>query len=231
MLEDKYISRQLEAIKNIARASTRKSGLLYILDVVTKEIIETLEYGRVVIGLKDKRAQYIRLRTGGERGLESKEFKKVLKNIPPVSLVPDEEGKLSASAWSFLSNEEVYVEDSKNYGFLLEKTFQDEALVKTLKLRSYMIFPIHFGKDPLGIIIVDDKYIKRPLGDRDKMIMSTIADHTSVSIMNIEMLSEIKRANRRLIETNRELKSSNMKYRQLVERGTDAIFIIQDYIL
>jgi diguanylate cyclase (GGDEF)-like protein/PAS domain S-box-containing protein len=229
MSKDMHINRQLEAIKNIARASTKGSGLLYILDVVTKEIIETLDYGRVIIGLKDKRKPYIRFRTGGERGLENKEFKKVLKKIAPVSLVPDGKGRLGASAWSFLSNEEVYVEDSKKYSFLLEKTFQDKALIKTLKLGSYMIFPIHFGKDPLGIIIVDDKYIKRPLDDSDKMIMSTIADHTSVSIMNVEMLSEIKRANKKLIDTNRELKSSNMKYRQLVERGTDAIFIIQDY--
>ena len=59
MSEDRYINRQLKAIKNIARASTKGSGLLSILNVITKEIIETLEYGRVIIGLKDKRAPFI----------------------------------------------------------------------------------------------------------------------------------------------------------------------------
>ena len=229
MSEDRYINRQLKAIKNIARASTKGGGLLSILNVITKEIIETLEYGRVIIGLKDKRAPFIRFRIGGELGLEIKEFKKILKKIPPVSLKPDERGRVSASAWSFLSNEELFVEDSKIYSFLEEMTFQDEALVNTINLKSYMISPIYFRKEPLGVIIVDDKYIKRPLDKRDKRMISTIADHISVSIMNVEMFSEIKRANRQLTETNRELKSSNMKYRQLVERGTDAIFIVQDY--
>jgi hypothetical protein len=75
----------LIAIKNLTTVSTHGSGLLSVLKSVTREIIDTMGYGRVIIALKDKKSSVLRFRIGrtGNRGLE---FTKLLRSIPPVSL-------------------------------------------------------------------------------------------------------------------------------------------------
>ncbi len=221
--------KHLIAIKNITTASTHGSGLLSVLKSVTREIIDTMGYGRVIIGLKDRAQPVLRFRIGRDREVSNKEFTKLVRSIPHVSLAPDPSGRLSASAWSFRNGREVSVSDAGHYDFMTEATFQDQQLVDRLDLGSYIITPIFFRDDSLGIIIVDDRYISRPLNEKDGRVISTIADHLSVCIANVEMLNRLKKSNRQLQDANRDMIISQRQYQQLVERGPDAIFIVQDY--
>jgi diguanylate cyclase (GGDEF)-like protein/PAS domain S-box-containing protein len=226
---DPTSDKHLVAIKNITTASTHGTGLLSVLKSVTREIIDTMGYGRVIIGLKDRALPALRFRIGGDRQVKNKEFIRLLRSIAPVYLGPDPTGKVSASAWSFQNGREVTVADAGHYDFMTDVTFQDQQLVESLDLGSYIITPIFFGDDSLGIIIVDDKYISRALDENDRRIISTIADHLSVCIVNVERLNKLKKSNRQLLDANREMIISQRQYQQLVERGPDAVFIIQDY--
>jgi diguanylate cyclase (GGDEF)-like protein/PAS domain S-box-containing protein len=226
---DPSTDNHLIAIKNLTTVSTHASGLLSILKSVTREIIDTMGYGRVIIALKDKKSSVLRFRIGRDREIAGGEFKKLLRQIPPVSLTPDREGRLSVSAWSFLNGRELSVPDSRRYDVMTDRTFQDRELVERLEFGSYVIAPISFRNDSIGIIIVDDKYISRPLIENDRRVISTIADHLSVCIANIEIFNKLKRSNRELHEINRQLAVSQGRYQRFVERGPDAVFIVQDY--
>jgi diguanylate cyclase (GGDEF)-like protein/PAS domain S-box-containing protein len=219
----------LIAIKNLTSVSAHSSGLLSVLKSVTREIIDTMGYGRVVIALKDRNAPALRFRIGRDREITGKEFTKTLRSVPPVSLVPDSQGRLSVSSWAFLNGGELSVPDAKHYDFMADVTFQDRELIDRLGFDSYIIVPISFRGDSLGIIIVDGKYIGRPLTEHDRRVISTVADHLSVCIINVETLNRLKKSNRKLQEANRELAASQKQYRQFLERGPDAVFIIQDY--
>ncbi len=217
------------AIKNLTTVSTRGSGLLSILKSVTREIIDTMGYGRVIIALKDKRSSVLRFRIGRDREMAGLEFTKLLRSIPPVSLTPDRNGRLSVSAWSFQNGRELSVPDARRYDFMPDRTFQDHELTDRFCFGSYVIAPISFRNDSIGIIIVDDKYISRPLTENDRRVISTIADHLSVCISNVETFNRLKKSNRQLQEINRELAASQGRYQRFVERGPDAVFIVQDY--
>jgi diguanylate cyclase (GGDEF)-like protein/PAS domain S-box-containing protein len=217
------------AIKNLTTVSTHGSGLLSILKSVTREIIDTMGYGRVIIALKDKRSSVLRFRIGRDREMAGLEFTKLLRSIPPVSLTPDRNGRLSVSAWSFQNGRELSVPDARRCDFMPDRTFQDHELTDRFRFGSYVIAPISFRNDSIGIIIVDDKYISRPLTENDRRIISTIADHLSVCISNVETFNRLKKSNRQLQEINRELAASQGRYQRFVERGPDAVFIIQDY--
>jgi diguanylate cyclase (GGDEF)-like protein/PAS domain S-box-containing protein len=219
----------LIAIKNLTTVSTRGSGLLSVLKSVTREIIHTMGYGRVIIALKDRTSSTLRFRIGRDRKIAGGEFTKLLRSIPPVSLAPDPGGRLSVSAWSFLNGKELSVIDARRYDLVTGLTFQDEELVSLFGFGSYVIAPISFRGDSLGIIIVDDKYISRPLTESDLRAISTIADHLSVCIMNVEILNKLKKSNRQLQDANKELVVSQMQYQEFVERGPDAVIILQDY--
>jgi len=219
----------LIAIKNLTTVSAHGSGLLSVLRSVTWEIIDTMGYGRVIIALKDKTSSMLRFHIGRDRKITGKEFTKIIRTIPPVSLTPDSTGRLSASAWSFKNARELLVTDGRNYDFKPDLTFQDRELVDRFGFGSYIIAPISFRGDSLGIIIVDDKYISRPLTEYDQRVISTIADHLSMCIISVEIHHKLRKSNRKLQETNRELDASQRQYRQFVERGPDAVFIIQDY--
>ncbi|MBN2225556.1 MAG: diguanylate cyclase [Deltaproteobacteria bacterium] len=219
----------LIAIKNLTTVSSHGSGLLSVLKSVTREIIDTMGYGRVIIAVKDKKSYVLRFRIGKDREITGKEFTKLLRSIPPVSLAPDSKGRLSVLAWSFRNGQELSVADAHHYDFMTDQTFQDQELVSRFGLGSYVIAPISFRGDSLGILIVDNKYISRPLTEYDRRVISTIADHLSVCIINVEILNKLKKSNRKLQETNKELASSQRQYRQFVERGPDAVFILQDH--
>ncbi len=219
----------LIAIKNLTTVSAHGGGLLSVLKSVTREIIDTMGYGRVIIALKDRTSSTLRFRIGREREITGKEFTKLLRSIPPVSLLPDPKGRLSVSAWSFRNGRELSVTDARRYDFMTDLTFQDKELVSCFGFGSYIIAPISFRGDSLGVIIVDDKYISRPLTENDLRAISTIAGHLSVCIINVEILNKLKKSNRQLLEANRELVLSQMQYQEFVERGPDAVFIIQDY--
>jgi diguanylate cyclase (GGDEF)-like protein/PAS domain S-box-containing protein len=219
----------LIAINNLTTVSTHGSGLLSILKSVTQEIIDTMGYGRVIIALKDKRSSVLRFRIGKDREIAGGQFTKLLRSIPAVSLMPDLDGRLSVSAWSFQNGQELSVPDARRYEFMTDLTFQDHELVDRFEFGSYIIAPISFRNDSIGIIIVDNKYISRPLTENDRRVISTIADHLSVCITNIEIFNKLKKSNRQLQEINRQLAASQGQYQRLVDRGPDAIFIIQDH--
>jgi len=228
MTKDTYLTRQLNATKNIATASVKGDGQLSVLRAVTSEITETLGYGRVLLGLTDKRSSRIRIRIGGEKDIISKNFTKKLRSLSPISLDKNSEDKVSTIAWSFLTGETVIVKNAGAYGFRPKETFQDTELVSVFEFESYIITPLHFRGESLGVIIVDNKYINRNINETDKQLISTIADQLSVAIVNANMFRNYKKSNKALVETNKKLIHEQKKYQQLVERGTDPIFIIQD---
>ena len=104
MLDDLNIKKHLEAIKNISEASTKSGGAIAVLKAVNKEIVETLGYGRVIIGLKNRSSPVLRFRLGGEIGCSDRDLLKKLKELPSVSLNPDEDGRLSSSAYALLND-------------------------------------------------------------------------------------------------------------------------------
>jgi diguanylate cyclase (GGDEF)-like protein/PAS domain S-box-containing protein len=230
MTKDTYLTRQLNATKNIATASVKGDGQLSVLRAVTSEITETLGYGRVFFGLIDKRSSRIRIRIGGEKDIDSKNFTKKLRSLPPISLEKDDEGRVSAIAWSFLTGETIIVNNADSYDFRPDETFQDNELVTDFDFTSYIITPLHFRNESLGVIIVDNKYIHRKINEKDTHLISTVADQLSVAIVNANMFRDYRKSNRELIEINKKLIQEQKKYQQLVERGTDPIFIIQDYL-
>jgi len=186
-------------------------------------------YGRVIIALKDKKASTLRFRIGRDREIAGAEFTKLLRSISPVNLVPDDEGRLSVSAWVFLNGQDLLVPNARHYDFAAYQTYQDRHLVDCFSFGSYIIAPISSRSDSIGVIIVDDKYISRPLTNHDRRVISTIADHLSVCITNNEVFNELKKSNHQLQETNRQLAASQGRYQRFVERAPDAVFIIQDY--
>lgn len=231
MTQDTYLTRQLNATKNIATASVKGDGQLSVLRAVTSEITETLGYGRVLFGLTDKRSSRIRIRIGGEKDIISREFTKKLISLSPISLEENDEGKVNTIAWSFLSGETVIVKNAGSYNFRPNETYQDAELISAFDFKSYIITPLHFRGESLGVIIVDNKYINRRINETDKQLISTIADQLSVAIVNANMFRDYRKSNKALVETNRKLIQEQRKYQQLVERATDPIFIIQDYKL
>ncbi len=223
------LQKQLTAIRNVSLATTKSGGILTVLRAVTNEIVDTLGYGRVVIGIKHKNSPVLRFRLGIDIGSNDKDFKKRLKALPAVSLTPDKDGRLSSSAFALQNNVIINVEDSNKYDFEIDKTFQDESLIKKLDFKSYLIVPISFENEQIGIIIVDNKHISRPLNNNDITILSALSENLSVSIVNARKYDDLKKSYRELKSARRELVRSQRMYRLMVERGTDAIFILQNY--
>ncbi|MBN1572549.1 MAG: diguanylate cyclase [Deltaproteobacteria bacterium] len=229
MSDDFSIQKHLEAIRNISESSTKSGGAISVLRAVSKEIVETLGYGRVIIGLKNRNSLVMRFRLGGEIGRDDKDLRKTLQNIPAVTLRPDNDDRLSASAYALLKDTSVIVEDSNRYGFRENETFQDEELIKSLGLKSYIIIPITLGNESIGVIIIDDKYISRKLNDNDIANINAFSDNISVSIVNARKFDILKRSHAKINAVKKELLRSQRMYRLIIERGTDAIFIIQNY--
>jgi len=230
MTKDTYLTRQLNATKNIATASAKGDGQLSILRAVTSEITETLGYGRVFFGLTDKRSSSIRIRIGGEKDTNTKQFTKKLRSLSPISLEKDSEGKVSTIAWSILTRETIIVNNADSYNFRPNETFQDVELVTGFDFTSYIITPLYFRNESLGVIIVDNKYINRKINEKDTHLISTIADQLSIAIVNANIFRDYRKSNKALIEINKKLIQEQRKYQQLVDRGTDPIFIIQDHM-
>ncbi|GEM_PF-1495969 len=223
------IQKHLEAIRNISEASTKSGGAISVLKAVTKEIVETLGYGRVIIGLKNRNSPVLRFRLGGEIGCSDRDLLKKLKELPSVSLNPDEDGRLSSSAYALLNDTSIIVKDSNKYDFKKDETFQDEMLVNSLNLKSYIIIPITNRKEPIGVIILDNKYISRTLNDRDIESIEALSDNISVSIINARKYDTLKSSNAKIKNVKKELLRSQRMYRLMVERGTDPIFVVQNY--
>ncbi len=223
------LQKQLTAIKNVSSTTTKSGGILSVLRAVTNEIVDTLGYGRVVIGLKHRNSSSLRFRLGKDIGSNDKDFKKILKTLPTVSLTPDKDGRLSSSAFALQNNVSINVEDANRYEFENDKTFQDESIIKSLNFKSYLIVPMSFKNEPLGILIVDNKNISRTLNDDDITILSTLSENLSVLIVNARKYDDLKRSYLEIKSAKKELVRSQRMYRLMVERGTDAIFILQNY--
>lgn len=231
MTKDTNLTRQLDAIKNIAAASAKCEGQLSVFKTVTSEITETLGYGRVFFGLKDKQSSFLRIRIGGERGVTFRKFTKKLKTLSPISLNTNSIGKVSTIAWSFLNGDSVIVENTDSYNFRPTETFLDAELVSVFDVRSYIVSPLRFRDESLGVIIIDNKYIERTINETDKQLISTIADQLSIAIANADMFHNYMKSTKALVEINKRLRREERKYQLLVERATDPIFIIQDYMI
>ena len=106
----------------------------------------------------------------------------VLSKLFATSLAPDADGRLNASAWCVVKQEQIYVPDSDNYSFRTDATYQRTLVVKALGGDEYVLTPIVWRGRSVGLLAADKKGTRDHITETDCSVLRAVADLFAVAL-------------------------------------------------
>ncbi len=97
--------------------------------------------------------------------------------------------------------------------------------VMELELHSVMCTPLIYGERLLGVLYVDSKHAISEFNEIEQFLFQMLSKHASIAIENVLLYEGSRKRNELLRE---EIRQSEERYRQLVERFPESILVVSD---
>jgi len=98
-------------------------------------------------------------------------------------------------------------------------------LYGTMKMpASWLGVPMLVGNKAIGVICIQT-YQSRPYGEEERLLLSTIAEQVAVAVQNARLYEAVARELSERRHTERKLRESEEKFRNLAEQSPNMIFI------
>jgi PAS domain S-box-containing protein len=89
---------------------------------------------------------------------------------------------------------------------------------------SWLGVPMLVGNKAIGVICIQT-YQSRPYGDEEQLLLATIAEQVAVAVQNAQLYETVAQELSERRQTERDLRESEEKFRNLAEQSPNMIFI------
>ncbi|HEV8600195.1 MAG TPA: GAF domain-containing protein [Gemmatimonadales bacterium] len=142
---------------------------------ICRDVAEGFGFSRALFASVDPRRAVLAAR-GGYDPAVSPHVSSALLMLYRVPLDPDAEGKYVAAAWCVNKREQVWIHDANHYDFRPEQTKQLTLLIKAFGVQEYVLTPVVWAGQSIGMLGVDKKGQTTPFTRDDLEELRSIAE-------------------------------------------------------
>ncbi len=165
----------LQAWQHLVKGIARQPSLDLQCRFICRELAESFGFTRAMIATVDSdRRQLVTL--AAHDPTITKPLYTVLSKLFSTSLEPDPDGRLNTSAWCVVKQEQVYVADASRYDFRPDVTYQRTLVVKALGGEEYVLTPIVWHRESIGMLAADKKGTSEGISTSDRDTLQSVAD-------------------------------------------------------
>ena len=183
----------------------RKENIQDILLKISQNIIETLDYDRVLQVISDGMAELLDIETAAIYLLDDEHLYLGATTPPLDPGMPDELRKARLADHLHIKKAvetrgSVYMPDAEKANL----TPAERAIVEMRKLRTNLYFPFVQKNEVLGVLIMSTSSKSRDFSEEERNLGQTVANQLSISIKNAALHAQLISNNQKLSEEIRE---------------------------
>jgi signal transduction histidine kinase len=142
---------------------------------ICRDVAEGFGFSRALFASVDTRRALLAARGGFDPAVTPR-VSSALLMLYRVPLDPDLEGKYVAAAWCVNKREQVWIHDATHYDFRPEQTKQLTLLIKAFGVQEYVLTPVVWAGQSIGMLGVDKKGQNTPFTTDDLERLRSIAE-------------------------------------------------------
>jgi two-component system, OmpR family, phosphate regulon sensor histidine kinase PhoR len=142
---------------------------------ICRDVAEGFGFSRALFASVDARRAVLAARGGFDPAVTPR-VSSALLMLYRIPLNPDQEGKYLAAAWCVNKREQVWIHDATHYDFRPEQTKQLTLLIKAFGVQEYVLTPVVWAGQSIGMLAVDKKSQNTPFTRDDLEQLRSIAE-------------------------------------------------------
>jgi len=210
IIERKYKESQLinKITGNLARLSSKQE----IIEQCCSDIIEILNYDRVIIFLADEEKQF--LIPAISKGFDSS-FDSLINNFNlEINITSNDPNKVSNV---YKSNNAVLIEDVENHVETL--TQESQQFLNSIKSKSYLSVPITSESRKFGVMCVDYCEQEKQLAMEDMILMENVCKQLALALDRSDAYDHIDKINKELEERVQQRTAQLIQSEKMISIG------------